>query len=94
MAKGDPAGLYSPDAVSMPSTGNAILDNFVSFVVREFQKISTAFNRGLAREVEFLNKEPPRPYDGLTTGADGTNWNPGSGQGVYTYYAGAWHKLG
>lgn len=37
---------------------------------------------------------PAKPRDGLTVLADGTLWNPGSGQGVYTYYAAAWHKLG
>lgn len=41
-----------------------------------------------------LNVVPPRVYEGLTVLADGTNWNPGAGQGVYTYYGAAWHKLG
>lgn len=26
--------------------------------------------------------------------ADGTDWDPGSGAGVYAYYSGAWNKLG
>lgn len=38
--------------------------------------------------------EPTRLRDGLTVFADGTEWNPGSGRGVYTYYGSAWHKLG
>lgn len=38
--------------------------------------------------------EPTRLYEGLTVIADGTDWNPGAGQGVYTYYGAAWHKLG
>lgn len=37
---------------------------------------------------------PARPYTGLTVLADGTDWDPGSGQGVYTYYGSAWNKLG
>ena len=41
-----------------------------------------------------LNVVPPRLREGLTVLADGANWNPGAGQGIYTYYAGAWHKLG
>jgi hypothetical protein len=41
-----------------------------------------------------LHTEPARLYTGLTVLADGSDWNPGSGQGVYTYYDGAWHKLG
>lgn len=41
-----------------------------------------------------LTAVPKKLYDGLTVLADGTSWNPGSGQGVYTYYGAAWHKLG
>ncbi len=40
------------------------------------------------------NAEPDKLYDGLVVYADGTNWNPGSGEGVYVYYAAAWHFLG
>lgn len=41
-----------------------------------------------------LNAEPERPQDGLIVYADGTNWDPGSGQGIYAYYGSAWVKLG
>ena len=41
-----------------------------------------------------LHSEPNKLYTGLTILADGTDWNPGGGQGVYTYYGAAWHKLG
>lgn len=37
---------------------------------------------------------PDRLYTGLTVLADGSDWDPGSGAGVYTYYGAAWHKLG
>ncbi len=40
------------------------------------------------------NAEPDKLYDGLQAYADGTNWNPGSGEGFYGYYAAAWHFLG
>lgn len=26
--------------------------------------------------------------------ADGTDWNPGAGEGVYAFYSGVWNKLG
>lgn len=45
-------------------------------------------------EFEELHAAPTKVYDGLTVFADGTDWNPGSGQGVYTYYNSAWNKLG
>ena len=37
---------------------------------------------------------PTAPQDGQIEYADGTAWNPGSGEGAYIYYASAWHKLG
>lgn len=45
-------------------------------------------------EVVFLNGAPAKPREGMVVGADGTNWNPGGGKGVYAYYSGSWNKLG
>lgn len=39
------------------------------------------------------NNAPARLYNGLVAFADGTNWNPGSGAGLYEYRGGAWNKL-
>ena len=40
-----------------------------------------------------LNAAPSRVEDGLVVYADGTNWDPGSGEGVYAYYNSTWNKL-
>ncbi len=40
------------------------------------------------------NAAPERVEDGMVVFADGTNWDPGSGEGFYGYYAGSWHFLG
>ena len=40
------------------------------------------------------NAEPAKLYNGLVAYADGTNWDPGSGRGVYAYENGAWKLLG
>lgn len=40
------------------------------------------------------NAEPDKLYNGLVAYADGTNWNPGSGRGVYAYENGSWQLLG
>lgn len=37
---------------------------------------------------------PSKPRAGLLVEADGTNWNPGSGAGLYIYRAGAWVFIG
>lgn len=40
-----------------------------------------------------LHVEPDRVQEGLTAVADGTNWNPGFGKGMYVYYNAAWNRL-
>lgn len=40
-----------------------------------------------------LHRAPDKPRDGMVVYADGTDWNPGSGQGLYERRGGAWVKL-
>jgi hypothetical protein len=80
--------MYQPEP--MPTDSSAL----PAYLQRELLRIGAAFSLALAREVEFLNVEPAKPREGWVRGADGTNWNPGSGKGVYVYYSGAWNKLG
>lgn len=44
-------------------------------------------------DMRSLHVEPTRPRTGMLVFADGTDWNPGSGEGFYEYRGGAWHKL-
>ena len=37
---------------------------------------------------------PEKPFVGMICLADGTNWNPSGGAGVYCYHSGQWNKLG
>lgn len=41
-----------------------------------------------------LAAAPERPRKGLVVYADGSTWNPGSGEGVYRYNGSAWVFLG
>ncbi len=41
-----------------------------------------------------LNAAPAKYGDGMVIYADGTNWDPGSGEGVYCYYNAGWNYLG
>lgn len=43
--------------------------------------------------LEETNVEPGKSRDGDIRYADGTNWNPGSGTGIYAYIGGSWSKL-
>lgn len=39
------------------------------------------------------NKAPNKPKGGIVYYADGTNWNPGAGKGLYEYDGTTWNKL-
>lgn len=82
--------LYTPDSVSDVSTVPEVL----AYVRRELDKVRSSFTMVLPNKIEFRTAAPGKVFEGLTVGADGTNWNPGGGKGVYTYYSGAWNKLG
>lgn len=41
-----------------------------------------------------LHAAPKRIFDGMLVIADGTNWNPGSGAGLYARRSGAWVFIG
>ena len=45
-------------------------------------------------EFEKNHVAPSKVRDGLTVYADGTDWDPGSGEGLYMYYNSTWNKLG
>jgi len=88
MAKGDPAGLYTPQTLDGTSLSALALS-----VERELQRIAASSEIALVRQLEFLHSAPPRPREGMITGADGVDWNPGLGQGVYIYIGSAWQLL-
>jgi hypothetical protein len=61
----------------------------------EFEALAQASARSRPSiQLQTLHTAPARVGDGLCVLADGTNWDPGSGAGIYGYYGGAWHKLG
>lgn len=65
------------------------------FLQSEIERLNDALESPFTHQLlEKLNVAPDRVRDGMVAYADGTNWNPGSGEGVYVYYASAWHKLG
>lgn len=88
MAKGDPSGLYYPGAYSGPGDRD-----LVAWIAQELMRVGDTFELALARRVDFLANEPQRPREGMITGADGTNWDPGEGKGFYIYWSGAWHTF-
>lgn len=78
-----------------PAPRGATVDE-LAFYVQEQLEILSALLQGMnvtAIQLAVLNVAPTRPREGLVVFADGTNWNPGSGKGVYVYASSAWVKL-
>lgn len=80
--------FYAP---AEPPTDAAELQRFLR---EEFLKLSAAINALAAGQLEETAVAPPKPRAGNVRLADGVNWSPGAGPGVYCYYGGAWHFLG
>ena len=64
------------------------------FVYSELQKISIAIAALAKGHLDKSYAAPTKPREGDLMYADGTTYNPGSGQGIYAYYGAAWHFLG
>jgi len=77
---------YTPSAVpsGIPPAARSWLET-------ELNKIAAAINSGI--RLKELHAAPDRYSDGMIVYADGSDWNPGSGEGFYGRENGAWVKL-
>lgn len=58
----------------------------------EFAQVASSLQDIMQLQVSFV--APTKPRTGMVVYADGTHWNPGSGEGVYTFGSdSAWHYL-
>lgn len=65
------------------------------WVQDEFAALVLRINRPSELRLEPLYAAPTKVRAGMLVYADGTTWNPGSGEGVYRYsLAGAWVFVG
>lgn len=79
----------------VPGRVPARTEELARFLQSEIERLNDALESPFTHQLlEKLHVEPTRLRDGFVAYADGTDWNPGSGEGVYVYYASAWHKLG
>ena len=69
-------------------------EELVRFLTSELKRIQAAIDGLAAGHLDKTYVAPTKPRDGDWRYADGTSWNPGSGQGFYGYYGAAWHFLG
>ena len=66
------------------------------YVEEELRKVSTALQNLDSETLTLvkLHKAPTKPQEGLMAYADGSDWNPGSGAGLYQYRTTTWVKVG
>lgn len=77
-----------------PSRPPVQADNALAkWAEEEFRIIARQFNEFEILRLTVLNVVPTKPRNGMIAYADGTNWNPGSGEGPYAYINGVWTKL-
>lgn len=82
--------MYSPTAI--PSDAPLGLRSWLAWQLRQ---IADALAAPEVNGLRFskLAAQPDRYADGDLVYADGSNWNPGSGAGLYERRGAAWHKL-
>ena len=91
IARGQRSQRYYPNPVPGKELDSNFLSRLTDFLKREFFNIHQGFET--IYELPIRYEEPERLTEGLFVYADGTEWNPGSGKGVYIYDGTQWIKL-
>jgi hypothetical protein len=69
-------------------------EDLPAYLREEFSRMSAVITNLADGHYDESNTVPSKPRAGDVRYADGTNWNPGSGEGIYLYLStGAWSKL-
>lgn len=78
---GDPGGISN-------------IADLVRFVREENLKIANAIRALAEGHLDMQTTPPQKPRAGNIRFADGVNWDPGSGQGIYYFDGLVWNQLG
>lgn len=84
---------YTPANISLPPGTSPEVSELIAFLRTELDIIARAFREQDEVQLKELHNEPAKLRAGMVVFADGTDWNPGSGVGVYVYTGSAWSKL-
>jgi len=77
-----------------PSLCPADIEDIPKFIDNMFLEIAAVLEVVRDGHLDVSNTEPAKPQQGDIRYADGTNWNPGAGEGIYfRNAAAAWVKL-
>lgn len=82
---------YTPKAA--PAVQSTELREVVNWVQRELTLVANNLVGLNFLQLVVLHNEPLRPRDGMIVYADGTDWDPGSGEGIYGRVNGSWAAL-
>jgi len=65
------------------------------YLFNEYRRLASFVQIIASGQLEVSHVAPAKPRLGMVRIADGTNWNPGGGRGVYWYDSGVpgWQKL-
>jgi len=78
-----------------PLTNDSTLAGIIRWAQRELSEVARSSQEISIVELRVLYTPPEKPRAGMLVYADGTEWNPGSGEGVYRYnLAGTWAFVG
>ena len=83
---------YEPTTATVFNDKN--LQQLVSYLIRELDTISDVFTGVQSIMLQEMHTPPARFVKGMIVLADGVNWNPGSGKGIYAYDGATWRFLG
>jgi hypothetical protein len=79
--------MYQPE----PVTSLGDLPDLAAYIGRELSRIAEALP-GDYLVIKVYHNPPAKVKEGMLVFADGTNWDPGSGRGLYLY-DGGWQKV-
>lgn len=66
----------------------------IQYIMEEYRRLAAFLQIVAQGQLEISNVAPVKPRGGMVRIADGTNWNPGGGRGVYWYDpSSGWTKL-
>jgi len=69
------------------------VEDLGGYIVSELKRLGSILLNQSIFKLEPVHIEPARPRKGDVRYADGTDWNPGAGEGIYWYNGTAWAKL-
>lgn len=77
---------YNPSASSATT-----ISDLRNWIGNELVRVANAFTtESQTTTLPVLTAAPAKPQIGQIVFADGTNWNPSSGRGLYYYDTGGW----